>query len=284
MKLSRRHLIGIMVFVFVFVLGLCGNAYAITNGQPDGDEHPYVGLLVFDVEVEPGVYVPAWRCSGSLISPTVVLCAGHCTYGAARARVWFDEVVEGNPEYPFGGVTSYEGTPHTHPDFWYGAPQLPEWLTHDVGVVVLDEPVPLDVLDEYGELPTEDLVDTLPMMADVDQVGYGVQWQERPVGPEGPYYAWTGPKIRMFAPAKLIASEDVVADEFIRLTANPAQEKGGTAFGDSGGPNLLGGTNIILGVTSWGTNVNCAGVSYASRVDTADVLEWIYGEFGHLLG
>ena len=275
MNLSRKHLIGIMVLVSMLVMLLSGTAQAITNGQPDGDEHPYVGLLVFDVEVAPGVYVPAWRCSGSLLSPTVVLCAGHCTDGAARARVWFDEVVEGNPEYPFGGDTSYEGIPYTHPGFAFGAPQLPEWLTHDVGVVVLDEPVPPDVLDEYAALPTEGLVDTLPMMADVDQVGYGVQWQERPVGPGGPYYAWTGPKIRLFAPAQLMASNDVVADEFMRLTANPAQGKGGTAFGDSGGPNLVGGTNIILGVTSWGTNVNCAGVSYAARVDTADVLEFI---------
>ena len=88
---------------------------------------------------------------------------------------------------------------------------------------------------------------------------------------------------RYYAPAQLIASQDVVADEFIRTTANPAQGKGGTAFGDSGGPNLLGGTDTILAVTSWGMNYNCAGVSYAARVDTADVLNWIYDEFGGYL-
>lgn len=91
-----QHLLGIMVFVSVLVatLGLSGTAYAITNGHPDGGRHPYVGLLVFDDEMG-----PAWRCTGSLISPTVVLCAGHCTDGAVAARVWFDEVVEGNPDY-----------------------------------------------------------------------------------------------------------------------------------------------------------------------------------------
>jgi secreted trypsin-like serine protease len=81
--------------------------------------------------------------------------------------------------------------------------------------------------------------------------------------------------MRHFAPAQLIADKHVMNDGFIKLTANPAQGKGGTAFGDSGGPNLLGGSNTILGVTSWGTNDNCAGVSYAQRVDTADVLAWI---------
>jgi hypothetical protein len=269
MNLSRKHLIGIMVSVSMLVMFLSGTTYAITNGQPDGDEHPYVGLIVFDVEVEPGVYVPAWRCSGSLISRTVVLCAGHCTEGAAAARIWFDEVVEGNPEYPFSGPSSVEVAEiHTNPHFAYGTRQLKDWVTHDVGILILEEEV---IMDEYGELPTEGLVDTLPMMADVDQVGYGVQ--ERLRGGGQPY--WVGLRNRYFAPAKLIASNDVIADEFLRLTANPAQGKGGTAFGDSGGPNLLGGTNIILGVTSWGMNYNCAGVSYASRVDTADVLEWI---------
>ena len=52
-------------FVFVIVLALSlilvGVAYAVTNGQPDGNNHPYVGLLVFDDA--PGH--PAWRCSGS---------------------------------------------------------------------------------------------------------------------------------------------------------------------------------------------------------------------------
>jgi V8-like Glu-specific endopeptidase len=57
------------------------------------------------------------RCSASLLSPTVVLTAGHCTDGTAVARVWFDENVQNNSEYPFGGATSYEGVPYTNPDF-----------------------------------------------------------------------------------------------------------------------------------------------------------------------
>src|SRR5688500_1686704 len=40
----------------------------IISGQPDAGQHPYVGLLVFD-----DAEGPAWRCSGSLLSPTVVL-------------------------------------------------------------------------------------------------------------------------------------------------------------------------------------------------------------------
>ena len=174
-------------------------AAGITNGTPDGDNHPYVGLAVFDVGGG-----PAWRCSVSLLSPTLVLTAGHCTDGANAARVWFDEVVEGNPEYPFGGATSFEGTPYTHPDDgspdnpFRGGNGLPAFSYRDVGVIVLSEPVPTSVVDEYVELPDVGLVDTLNNKTAIDFVGYGVEYQEKIKGSERPNHppttAGTGPR------------------------------------------------------------------------------------------
>src|SRR5215207_1621783 len=88
------------ILALALVLSLIGAAAAITNGQPDGNAHPYVGLLVFDADI-PGVgVVPAWTCSGSLIAPNVVLTAGHCTDGAVAARIWFEEKLR-NEDFSF---------------------------------------------------------------------------------------------------------------------------------------------------------------------------------------
>lgn len=60
---------------------------AVTNGQPDDARHPYVGLMVaLDANG-----VPQWRCSGSLMSATVFLTAGHCHPPAAHVEIWFAE-------------------------------------------------------------------------------------------------------------------------------------------------------------------------------------------------
>jgi V8-like Glu-specific endopeptidase len=38
---------------------------------------------------------PLWRCSGTLLSPTIFLTAGHCTeQPAAHVEIWFDADVE----------------------------------------------------------------------------------------------------------------------------------------------------------------------------------------------
>jgi len=271
--------------VLALVLGTVGVASAITNGVPDEDNHPYVGLLVFDSA--PGT--PGWRCSGSLIAPNVVLTAGHCTDGAVAARFWADKDVTYNhypfPLYPYGGPGSgsVEGTPYTNPKYrspenpYGGGNGLPAFSYRDTGIVVLSEPI---VMDEYAALPDVGLVDTLKNKTAVDFVGYGVQYQAQIPGNQlpqpPPYYRWAGPRVRMYAPSELVSGNFVHSAEYLRLALNPGGGSGGTCFGDSGGPDLLGGTNVVLGVNSYVTNVNCSGVGYSARVDVPETLEWIY--------
>ncbi len=177
----------------------------------------------------------------------------------------------GNPDYPFGGPSAVEGTPQYLSGLLHRLRERrPGFDMGDAGIVVLDSDV---TTQGFAALPTAGFVDSLAMKSPVDLVGYGVQEQLHGGGKP----VWTGLRERFFAPSQLVASNDVLSSSFIMLTANHAQGKGGTCFGDSGGPDLQGGTNVVLGVNSFVTNNNCKGVTYSFRIDQGPVLAWIDG-------
>ena len=76
------RILAILAVVMTVLVASFGSVKAITYGELDGNDHPFVGLLVFDVDGS-----PSHRCSGTLLSPTVMLTAGHCTYGTSGGRV-----------------------------------------------------------------------------------------------------------------------------------------------------------------------------------------------------
>jgi hypothetical protein len=265
-----RLLVLIMLGSVICVLAGAGSATAIQFGQPDGDNHPYVCLVVFYDENDQ----PMWRTTGELISPSVVVTAGHGTIGTSGARVWFlKDIPKSSPGgYPYGGQDSYHGTPYTNPQYRsVPLPGLPGFDYHDVGVVVLDEALNVT---QFATLPVPGVVDTLSQMYPVDLVGYGVNYRV-PGGGLGPYDQWQWARARYYASSRIIQSKSVLASEFLKLTANPGQGKGGGTFGDSGGPALKAGTSVILGITSFGTNDPCMGVGYYQRLDIPDILDWI---------
>lgn len=235
-------------------------AQAVTDGDLDGDDHPHVALMVAFIDGG-----PAWRCSGTFLSPTVYLTAGHCTEGADHVEIWLDSDVEaGIPDngYPFVGDAS--GTPRLHPDYLNYA-----FFYRDVGVVVLDEPV---ILPSYGTLPRRNQLDRLAHrrgLQDVSftAVGYGLQ-QVNPVFIEQE-------KVRMVAtPDLLQINVPGVTGDFSLLLSNN-HSTGGTCFGDSGGPNFVGDSNVVGGVTSFGMNGNCAGTGGVFRMDRDWALDWV---------
>jgi hypothetical protein len=172
------------------------------------------------------------------------------------------------------------GTPHPNPDFCTGCGNgLPGFARRDVGVVTLDAAVPTTVVSRYADLPGPRQVDSLANKTPIDFVGYGVQFQAQIPGNQlpkpPPFFRWTGPRQRLFAPTELVSGKFTHSSEFLRLALNPGGGSGGTCFGDSGGPDLLGDTDTVLGVNSYVTNINCSGVGYSQRVDVPEVLEWI---------
>lgn len=250
-----------LALTLALLLGTHAPVLAITNGQPDGNRHPYVGVAIQFIPDMPGFVTV---CSGSALSETVFLTAAHCFDPSLPVFVSY----KSGP--PFSLANDFtQGTFHPHPDWCIGCgPGLPGFDSHDVAVIVLSAPVNPG---GFAALPSEGLVDTLEMGTAVDLVGYGVQGFVRGGGQPGQVFLFT----RYYAPTVLIQSSHVHSGEFIKLQANPAKGKGGVCFGDSGGPDLLGGTNIVLAVNSYGTNSNCAGVTYSNRIDLPHILEFI---------
>jgi hypothetical protein len=231
-------------------------AGAVLYGTPDNGAHPYVGLLRFwDAD---GNYL--WRCSGTLISPTVVLTAGHCTFGTASAEVWFTDTAPTTAQVLSGSyVHGITGTPHPNPAYDDFA-TFPN--TSDTGIVVLSQAVG----GPYGQLPAAGLVDTLYKHTIFDIVGYGIQ-DTQPVQ--------VADVIRLQAQAMLIGTNSAYSNGFnLQLSSNNGvPHRGGLCFGDSGGPVLYGTT--VVAVNSFVINNNCAGSGFSFRIDQPGILSWI---------
>lgn len=263
----KRSLVGIALGV-ALTLAVGGATLAVKNGRPDGNGHPYVGLMV----AQDGDGNPMWRCSGTLLSPTLFLTAGHCTDGADHVEIWFDADVEsGIPSngYPYTGDVG--GTPDTHPQYNPNA-----FYLYDLGVVVLDDPV---VKAEYGLLPELNELNRLARrrgLKDVTftAVGYGLQQSF----PTAASWKENNERVRMFARPRLVQINGGLVGDFSLLLSNN-KHTGGTCFGDSGGPNFIGTSSVIGGVTSFGLNGNCAGTGGVYRVDRADDLDWLTDSF-----
>lgn len=258
-------------------------AGAITDGELDGDNHPHVVLLVMDLQRQ-----PAFRCSATMLTPKIVLTAGHCTNffpftldgefvgDFTGMRIFTESDVEnGDNNYPFckpGNKNCVEAQSWAaHPEY-EGNP----FFLHDVGVVVLKgkgfDP------GTFGVLPALDSLDGLQpgKQTTFTAVGYGVQ---RIVSSPFGAIHLESERIRMFATPHLEQINTGFTGDFSLLLSNN-HSTGGTCFGDSGGPNFLGDSNLVAGVTSFALNGQCGGTGGVFRMDRADVLDFVNSYLG----
>jgi V8-like Glu-specific endopeptidase len=254
-----------VLMALALLLSMVGTASAITDGELDGDGHPYVGLMV----AQDGQGNPLWRCSGTLISPTLFLTAGHCTEPpTAHAEIWFDaDVQSGIPENGYPNTGDVGGTTYTHPDYDPAA-----FYLHDLGVVALDEPVSMAT---YGALPGLNVLDGLAKRRGQKDltftaVGYGLQ----KAFPDAASWKDEAEKVRMVSHPRLLQINTGLTGDGSLLLSNNAHT-GGTCFGDSGGPNFIDDSNVVAGVTSFGMNGTCGGTGGVYRVDRSDDLDWL---------
>jgi secreted trypsin-like serine protease len=254
-----------LLLTLVLALSTIGAASAVTDGELDGNRHPYVGLMV----AQDADGNPLWRCSGTLLNSTLFLTAGHCTEApAAHVEIWFASDVEsGIPANGYPNKGDVGGTPYTHPQYNPNA-----FYLYDLGVVVLDRPIRMN---KYGALPKLDVLDKLATQRGTQNVtftavGYGLQESF----PDAASWKENNQRVRMLARPHLLQINTGFTGDFSLLLSNNANT-GGTCFGDSGGPNFIGDSNVVGAVTSYGINGNCAGTGGVYRVDRADDLNWL---------
>ncbi len=247
----------------VFILTFQASAYAVTYGEPDGTDHPYVALMIFDIDGQ-----PAYRCSGTLLAPTIMVTSAFCAEGASGGRAWFDPVVD-DLYYPFGGGTSVEFAElYLHPDY-----QGSDADMHEIAVVILSESV--ETGGTYAMLPPIGILDELAIMrgspADrtFDVVGYGLQSIKPVLQDDRERYAG---EVLLLSVERVTG---VPAGMWATFTNSPSRiASGGTCFGDSGGPTLWEG-NFVVGLHTFQLNSNCKGIDLVYRLDTVSAQTFI---------
>jgi secreted trypsin-like serine protease len=235
----RRLPIGLTLAAVLLAAAPAANA--ITNGGPDGDAHPNVGALVAPHAYSDGTWT---YCSGTLIAPTVFLTAAHCGEDGESVRVTFDTA------YVAGDAT-WTGTFHANPAY-----PGPTSDMHDVAVVVLDMAV---TGIAPARLPAAGSLGALPAQQRITSVGYGAY--EVTNEPGGHRFLYDD--VRQVATGRLDATNRTL----LRFSMNPARGDGGTCYGDSGGPNFLGTTDIVAAITITGDSV-CRATNVDYRMDT----------------
>jgi hypothetical protein len=285
-----------MLGVFALLLTTAAPAGAITYGQLDNGEHPYVGFMIFFSPSDPGWF----SCSGTLLDSTTFLTAGHCTFpvgtdgqptagdsGGNDVWVTFDdsEVLAGWParaDYPTEEAlyAARSAWLNANPDYTKGTafpnPDYDDFadfpVNHDVGVVVLDDAAPVNTFGVLAPLGTaEALVAAAKTKNDalVETSGYGVQAiQPHPLDVETRYKSTS----RI---VEVTGNQSKGGNLHTLNNPSAIGGVGGSCFGDSGGPVMVNNTNQVIAVVSYGDSATCHGADYSWRVDTQESYSFV---------
>lgn len=257
------------LFLTVFVLLLLlpvTSVFAAWGGEPDGNQHPMVGAMFVDFDGDGVISGYELVCSGSYAGPSsdgaydVFLTAAHCVAwvpgaGFNQLFVSFDnEVLDADGPANLIGSVDFDWDPafaHDRGDL------------HDLGVILLPagsvtgiDPVQLPPAGYLDDLRSAGTLKDTP----IELVGYGLvpTWQQ----PGGTQYSFDGVRRTAAGTIKGLTQAWLLFNQNQNATGN-----GGLCFGDSGSPQFLAGTTMIVSTTTGGDG-NCRANNYNYRLDT----------------
>ena len=228
---------------------------SIIQGERD-DAYPAVVTLI-NYGTDPKNVT---SCTGTVITPHVVLTAAHCVFPAVTGPV--------AETYVFVGNDSTDKAQTDDRSKWFVAKETrfhPGYkgaavAGRDVGVVITKDAMSVRPMRFRSEPLTLELVKGQPMVA----LGYGLTTASDP--------ASGGVRTRREASVGNLLNEDLLG-----------VTKGTLCHGDSGGPLVwrVNGVNTLIGIHAFVSSETCSAANYSTRPDiyAADYISPIAEEF-----
>ena len=247
---------------------------AIVNGALDV-ANTYSNVAAIIVRAPNGRFAPI--CTGTLIAPTVVLTAAHCTayFELELEPQGFTLLVSFRNVIAFGTQADAPTIASLIPATSSVTNPTYTWRQNNVGdlALIFLPNAPAGITP--AALPTAGLLDQLAAQnglkgATFTVAGYGVL--DRVVGGGPPFFGDANPVTRGFA----FESFDALNKGYLRLSQNSSTGDGGSCYGDSGGPNFLSvnGQVVLVSVTVTGDAV-CRATSATYRLDNPTAQEFL---------
>lgn len=227
----------------------------IISGVKD-DAYPAVVMLV-NYGTDPKNVT---SCTGTVVTPHVVVTAAHCVFPEVTGPV--------AETYVFVGTDSTDKAQTDNRANWFRARETRFHVGykgasvpgHDIGVVITKDAMTVRPMRFRTEPIALDVVKDQPMVA----IGYGLT--------DATNAASSG--IRMRADVKI---GNVLGEDLVSVT------KGTLCHGDSGGALVwkVGGIHTLVGIHAFVSTETCSGANYATRPDmyAADYISPIAEEF-----